>query len=75
MKNTWAYKDLRISTLAFFRDLTDIKDVDERLKKAMELSNRLYEEFSEPENDLAKPIEKPKKVEPLLDEDGNEVPF
>jgi len=74
MKNTWAYKDLRISTLAFFRDLVDIKDVDERLKKAMELSSKLYEEFSEPENEMVKPIEKP-KVEPLLDENGEEVPF
>ena len=74
MKNTWAYKDLRISTLAFFRDLVGIKDVDERLKKAMELSSRLYEEFSEPENDLEKPIEKQSKVV-LKDEDGNEVPF
>jgi len=73
--NTWSYKDLRISALAFFRDLAEMKDNDKRLEEAMRLAQKLHDKFSEPENDLAKPIEKPKKVEPLLDENGEEVPF
>jgi len=72
--NTWNYKDLRISALAFFRDLAETKDNDKRLEEAMRLAQKLYDRFSEPENDLAKPIEKVEKSKPLII-DGEEVPF
>jgi len=60
----WEAKDKRISTLAFFRDLIDIKDPDKRLEKAMELSDKLYEKYRpfEASPELKQPIEKVKII-------------
>jgi len=61
----WEAKDKRITILSLFRDLTDIKDYNERLDKAIELSHRVFLEVPpEPEisPELRKPIEKIKKI-------------
>lgn len=74
--NTWEFKDKRISALAFFRDLVEIKDNDKRLKEAMRLAQMLYDKFSEPEpsSELIQPIKKVKTKEQLIKEATDDSP-
>lgn len=63
--NTWDRKDKRITILSLFRDLSEIKNYDERMDKAIELSHRVFLEVPTEEEvspELKKPVEKYNKV-------------